>query len=207
MKKIMFNDNYGLTASVLNGTKTMTRRIIDTTPKEPMVAYGTEDEAGYVHLIDGYTIVAASKYRLGEVVAVAQNYQEAINEYKRLGDIARWGKLIANTENGCAGYRNKMFVRPELMPHRIRITDVRVERLQDITDDDCRKEGIDYVGGYSERYYFGCGVANIRLGNSYREAFAALIDKTSGKGTWDSNPWVFVYSFCYKSKESKEDRL
>lgn len=27
------------------------------------------------------------------------------------------------------------------------------------------------------------------------KAFAALIDKVSGKGTWDSNPWVFVYEF------------
>lgn len=172
----MFNDKYGLTASVLAGAKTHTRRIIDATPNEPMVAYGTEDEAGYVHLIDGYTIVAASKYRLGEVVAVAQNYQEAINEYNRLGDKAGWGRLIANTENGCAGYYNKMFVRADLMPHRIRITDIKVERLQDISEEDCLREGI-----YKH--------------TTPRKAFAALIDKVSGKGTWDSNPWVFVYTF------------
>lgn len=28
-----------------------------------------------------------------------------------------------------------------------------------------------------------------------REAFAALIDKVSGRGTWASNPWVVVYEF------------
>ena len=28
-----------------------------------------------------------------------------------------------------------------------------------------------------------------------REAFAALIDKVSGKGTWESNPYVWVYEF------------
>ena len=28
-----------------------------------------------------------------------------------------------------------------------------------------------------------------------REAFASLIDKVSGRGTWKSNPWVFVYEF------------
>lgn len=28
-----------------------------------------------------------------------------------------------------------------------------------------------------------------------REAFAALIDKVSGRGTWDSNPWVFAYTY------------
>lgn len=172
----MFIDKYGLTASVLAGAKTQTRRIIDVTPKEPMVAYGTEDEAGYVHLIDGYTIVAASKYRLGEVVAVAQNYQDAINEFNRCGDRAGWAKLIANTESGCAGYHNKMFVRADYMPHRIRITDVRVERLQDIHEEDCLREGI-------------------MDGETPRKAFAALIDKVSGKGTWERNPWVFVYTF------------
>ena len=28
-----------------------------------------------------------------------------------------------------------------------------------------------------------------------REAFAALIDKVSGKGTWESNPYVWAYEF------------
>lgn len=41
-----------------------------------------------------------------------------------------------------AGLHNKMFVRPDLMPHRIKITDIKVERLTDITEEDCRKEGI-----------------------------------------------------------------
>ena len=29
----------------------------------------------------------------------------------------------------------------------------------------------------------------------YRTRYAALIDKISGKGTWENNPWVFVYDF------------
>lgn len=31
--------------------------------------------------------------------------------------------------------------------------------------------------------------------NTPRQAFAALIDKVSGRGTWDCNPWVVVYEF------------
>lgn len=112
MKKIMFNDKYGLTASVLNGTKTQTRRIINATPKEPRII---EEEAGYAHLIDGCTVVAESKYRLGEVVAVAQNYLEATKEFNRLGDMGGWGKMIANDVIACAGYSNKMFVRADPM--------------------------------------------------------------------------------------------
>lgn len=123
------------------------------------------------------------KYHQDEVVAVAQPYKDVFTEG------------LVNPFVAKAGWNNKMFVRADLMPNQIRITNVQVEMMQDISDEDCRKEGIDYVGGYSESYYFGYGVENIRLGNSYREAFATLIDKVSGKGTWQSNPWVFVYEF------------
>lgn len=163
----MFNDEFGLTKAVLKGRKTMTRRIV---PK------------GLVTLCDqGKTKLAAgfAKYYTGEVVAVAQAYRDF-----------GYPHLAAQ-----AGWVNKMFIRASLMPHQIRITSIRVERLQEISDEDCKKEGIDYIGGYSESYYFGHGVENIRLGNSPREAFAGLIDKVSGKGTWASNPWVFVYEF------------
>ena len=84
-----------------------------------------------------------------------------------------------------------MFVKPEYMPHQIKITAVNVQRLQDISDDDILREGVypsTIFGGYS---YGG-------LTESWptaREAFAALIDKVSGRGTWERNPWVFVYSF------------
>lgn len=91
-----------------------------------------------------------------------------------------------------------MFVKPELMPHQIRITAVRVERLQDISDEDCLKEGISPMIVGCEYYVFsfidkekGCFLDY----KTPREAYAALIDKVSGKGTWESNPYVFVYDF------------
>lgn len=174
MKKIMFSDKYGLTASVINGTKTMTRRIVSGERSHPA-------------------------YNVGEVVAVAQNYQDAINEYNRLGDKAGWGRLIANIDNGCAGYRNKMFVRADLMPHRIRITDVRVERLQDISDEDCIKEGIFKVEDHhlhDDAYAF---VGSGRYYSSPRAAFEILINRFCRKDdrmmTWRLNPLVFVYTF------------
>ena len=73
---------------------------------------------------------------------------------------------------------------------------IRVERLQDISDEDCLEEGIWTRTG---RWY--C-YDIIRRGEEYfdpypdpREAYSVLIDHISGKGTWDSNPYVFVYDF------------
>lgn len=90
-----------------------------------------------------------------------------------------------------------MFVKPELMPHQIRITNVRIERLQDISDDDCLNEGIEF-DGKAQSFYCGFNASTnskIWLGSTPRDAYASLIDKVSGKGTWKRNPYVFVYEF------------
>lgn len=106
-----------------------------------------------------------------------------------------------------AGNTNKMFVRADLMPHHIRITDVKVERLQDISDEDCLREGLkfryvnmnfrnmltreDYYYDYHDRY----GEIDCYGTESPKKTFSIFIDKISGKGTWESNPWVVAYSF------------
>lgn len=91
-----------------------------------------------------------------------------------------------------------MFVRADLMLHQIQITDISIQKLQNISDEDCLKEGIyEYSGDDT----FPSSVFYEFEGNkddgfdTPREAFSALIDKVSGKGTWDSNPYVFVYEF------------
>jgi hypothetical protein len=193
MKKIMFNDRYGLTGAVLRGDKTMTRRII------PIDLYNQTDwkavtDGEFEAVVDGYCfchdIRNCGKYRVGEEVAIAQSY-EAIGLTFISPPDTQWGCTYE-----MQGYRNKMFVRADLMPHRIRITNINVERLQDITDEDCLKEGVEkwidcyIVSGIMENH----GKNNVCF-DIPREAFAALIDRISGNGTWQRNPWVFAYEF------------
>lgn len=193
MKKIMFNDRYGLTQAVLDGRKTMTRRIVpDGTP------LGNWEET-----------VKKSRYKVGEVVAVAQSYEVIRNERFKdyCNDIYNpFGAKGPDLESE-PGWTNKMFVRAELMPYRIKIANIKVERLQDISNEDCLKEGlsIEYVNNgqgnygyhteYNLVYYDNLGRTKIIGGRNVREAFADLIDKVRCKGTWDSNPYVFVYEF------------
>lgn len=98
------------------------------------------------------------------------------------------------------GFNNKMFVAPDKMIHQIRITDVRIERLQDISDEDCLKEGIikEWHAPSCKNYYYvpGVGVKSVKdVHVTPQEAFAHLINKVSKKGTWERNPYVFVYDF------------
>lgn len=220
MKKIMFNDRYGLTDAVIEGRNIMTRRLIDPMPKdcasvhkncwgadwsdEPMSLVVDRDTGGIyckycgngVRLHDG-GYHYKTKYKVGEVVAVAQSYKRiGLNpkHYIWLPDLDAF-QLLSTVK----GWRNKMYVRAGLMPHQIRITGIRCERLQDISDEDCFREGI------SESWYESTdtttyGYADEKKGTAVefdtpRKAFAALIDKVSGRGTWASNPWVVVYEF------------
>lgn len=163
MKKIMFNDKFGLTQAVLEGRKTMTRRIIKcprTFRGEWVAGFNIHRRHSDKKIVDWPCMYDADerefdmgeilpKYELGEVVAIAQSYMD-------------------------------------------------VERLQDISDEDCLKEGIYEDSGDDE---FPPSIFYEFEGNkdngfdTPREAFAALIDKVSGKGTWESNPYVWAYEF------------
>ena len=95
------------------------------------------------------------------------------------------------------GFNNKMFVAADMMIHQIRITDVRVERLQDISEQDAIAEGITYAGMPHDEYGEPMFVIDSYKEefSSARDAFAHLINKVSRKDVWNENPHVFVYDF------------
>ena len=197
MKKIMFNDKYCLTQEVLNGTKTMTRRVL----KEGTPPGNWEETAKHLPYKDGDIVAIAQSYEVvyAEMIAdfIKHNYhfprEDAAEKFKKVYE-------------SYAGWKNKMFVKAELMPHHIRITDIKVERLQDISKEDCLKEGIIFIESLSimgeDAYFFTVKhkarqmYDNIlKFFSSPQRAYADLIDKISGRGTWKRNPWVVAYSF------------
>ena len=196
MKKILFNDKLGLTQAVLDGRKTMTRRIV-ALESTLAITWDCVTEIDRDIAIKNYIVGnIKNRYEVGEVVAIAQCYMD-IDQFHRNGKNAAYLELLPGLKL-YPGWGNKMFVRSDLMPHHIRITDIKVERLNGISDTDCLREGI--VKGQ-------CGSKEIHFMDSYylpipyqpyctpQEAFSVLIDKISGRGTWESNPYVWVYEF------------
>lgn len=197
MKKIMFNDKYGLTQAVLDGRKTMTRRIINQ-QTEGWLRMQYDERYDDWH--------RRSPYMYLETLAIAQSYR-SILQNTSLRDfvcqIEYYGELSDEFENitDGKGFKNKMFVKAKYMPHHIKISGIRVERLQDISNEDCLREGVrlweDAVPEYQSsplgKLYEIAGRRDRY--KTPREAFAALIDYVSGKGTWESNPLVWVYEF------------
>ena len=189
MKKIMFNDRFGLTKAVLDGRKTMTRRIIGNVEKIDSHFDIDDRLIGNVFEASQYAGTVKSTYRIGEGVAVAQSYKSIVEQ----DPDNDYGNYYVKQFRYTPGWTNKMFVRADLMPHRIRITDIRVERLQDISEEDVMREGIKKMEeGMPYRFDEN---GKIHLSADPRMLFADLIDRISGRGTWQRNPWVFAYEF------------
>lgn len=209
MKKIMFNDRYGLTQAVLEGRKTQTRRIAYTAGRwrDIMVRHDLEGvNKGKACLFDDGILLAKSAYKLGETIAIAQKYEDLRkdDEFYRLCGKNGMPLECIKYEKGCS---NKMFVKADLMPHRIRITNIRIERLQDISDEDVIHEGFSNIcfnknmGNmlsewcYDLCYYDAFGNSQSLHSTIAKEAYSYLIAKLYGWSLWDSNPYVFVYDF------------
>lgn len=184
----MFSDAFCLTQAVLAGTKTMTRRVL-----KDNVPLGNWEET-QKHL----------PYKVGEIVAIAQSYKSIADERDEAEtalDLYKIGDNFLTMDEMGAGWNNKMFVRAELMPRHIEFTDVKVELLQDISEQDCLREGIRYYPSSDKRWSNDSGYGyhipknGLHLFDTPYKAFANLFERISGKGTWEINPWVAAYSF------------
>ena len=196
MKKIMFNERFDLNRAVLQGEKTNTRR----DGHRVYLDYERGRSLGdYSSLTLEEYAMQKSPFKVGEIVAVAQSY-------KALG----YDPMFCphGHEDGLGseeGWSNKMYVSADLCKHHIRIDAVKFERLQEITDEEILKEGIMEYYPYIDRnpedklktYRFRDKKSKYGYYQLHpaRDCFAELIDRISGKGTWEANRYVYAYSF------------
>lgn len=224
MKKIMFNDKYGLTEAVLERRKTQTRRILNPTMlferldtyegwTKESIADWKESCKDRLYKAEGEELkemlsyaLEHSPYKVGDKIAIAQRYIDlAFNdEFLSLCSIHGMPLEYLKFEKGC---NNKMYVKADLMPHHIRITNVRIEKLQDISEEDVIREGFIWsccnlnMGNAASQWeyhleYFDSFGRSRDIGSvDAKEAYSFLIDHISGVGTWENNPFVFVYDF------------
>ncbi|MDW9726348.1 hypothetical protein GOB91_29305 [Sinorhizobium meliloti] len=95
-------------------------------------------------------------------------------------------------------WRPSIFMRRQDSRLTLIVTDVRVERLQDITNEDCIAEGVPVhpnenaprVGPTQDAFAREHGLIS-HYGASYRRVWEDI----NGNGSWDANPWVVAYSF------------
>jgi hypothetical protein len=207
-KPILFSPP--MVRAILDGRKTQTRRLIKfQLPREPLNVKTAErvtmsGEPAYWCTYDGVekngnpiNRAVLSPYYIGDVLWVRETWTDTCGMLKNALD----GKKIhycADCKEDTTGMfkpcswkkKSSIHMPREAARLFLRVTDVRTERLQDITEEDAEKEGVTRQGCGSNKTPNGYEV-------NYRNGFMYSWDEIYTKdGTgWDSNPWVWVYTF------------
>ena len=183
IKPILFNTE--MVRAILGGRKTCTRRIVKFTPsffevnEKPVYLYDTEPSMGKIY----------PPCQPGDILYVRETWDcypeyedenaPAIYYYKADGDLRPEGYREI-----CKGWLPSIHMPKKAARIWLKVTDVRVERLQGMTQEDAEKEG---------------AAEKIDLKTKFRESallnFLRIWDSTIKKSDidrygWNANPWV-----------------
>lgn len=213
-RPILFNT--AMVQAILDGRKTVTRRVIKEIPN--FIHYGTRimdwglpeicvDEFDgeklnfcvQTDVDDCRADIAKPKYHIGDVLWVRETFN------------ADWcDHVIYKADGGSAieaGYSREPKWRPSIhMPKEaarifLKVTDIRVERLQDMKTDDVIKEG---VYNENELHYYGAAKTELAF-----DLWVDVWNSTTKKKDlpdfgWDANPWVWVVEFEVVSEREEK---
>ena len=128
MKKIMFSHKWGLHQAVIDGTKTTTLRII---PEKTIKA--CKDPANPFDYPDPAKLIAAAPYKVGDLVAVAEAYQDVFSPLDWVN------RELYRSE---PGWKNKMYVSADFMRYFVLITGVSAREIQSLTEEELLADGL-----------------------------------------------------------------
>lgn len=188
-KPILFSGP--MVQAILDGRKTMTRRVIKPQPEAKLYQYMSRNE---FYEADGddpkYETQHNSPYGVkGDRLWVRETWAQLCEADELTGkcDIAYRADDWPTDEPGPdyikGTWRPSIFMPRWASRITLEIVSVRVERVQDISDTDCEREGVD--------------LANASIPGYLRERFKRLWNSINAKRGfgWDANPWVWVIAF------------
>lgn len=185
--------NMKMVRAILDGRKSCTRRIIK---PQPQGYFEVSEEPLYIYDTDGKQGKITPPYQPGDILYVRETWKQAPNGYYYYED---WQKDdIADVTK----WKPSIHMPKEAARIWLKVTDVRVERLQEITRLSVQKEGIEVdPKECAGKFDF---ITELFL------LFQKLWDSTIKKSDldsygWDANPYVWVIEFerCKKPKEEK----
>lgn len=194
IKPILFNAE--MVRAILDGRKTCTRRVAKNVPDhthriEPVYENGRFQfdcfYSSYVAALDAdadFCMPCFPPYQRGDILYVRETWCKG----SWMNEKERYYYKADDNDFHCV-WHPSIHMQKEAARIWLRVTDVRVERLQDMTDDDAEAEGcFDYT--------------STALG--FPDVWDSTIKKSDiGRCGWAANPWVWVVEFerCEKPKE------
>ena len=182
--------------AILDERKSCTRRLVKFLPGENPQWTGYIKDGLMLYNGRNEPCIRKAQYQPGDILYVRETWSEGYEEgtyiYRADDKLA---DLPTFKESSKLIYHPSIHMPKEAARIWLKVTDVRVERLQDMTLKDFKAEGIyDNYKTYSETY-----TDHLRQ-MAYPKVFARLWNSTIKKSDldsygWDANPWVWVIEF------------
>lgn len=197
IKPILFNTE--MVRAILDGRKTCTRRLPRKQIEEKYIEYDEWVQAvavpGCTYLREKEFYTQYPPYQPGDLMYVRETFiQVAAHTFWYKADDNSW------ISEGLH-WKPSIHMPKEAARIWMKVTDVRVERLQDITEDGAKAEGANWKNGKNVGW-------EEKMKRTATERFAEIWNSTIKKSDldrygWDANPWVWVIEFerCEKPEE------
>lgn len=208
IKPILFNTE--MVRAILEGRKSCTRRLVKFLPGENTQWTGYIKDGLMLYNGRNEPCIRKAPYQPGDILYVRETwhkYTKRVGEGEacRLEEFYGYKASVANSEDANEPWKPSIHMPKEAARIWLKVTDVRVERLKDITEDGAKAEGAIDNRGFihsPENEYDRIHTA--------RDHFIKIWNSTIKKSDidrygWDANPYVWVISFerCEKPKEGE----
>jgi hypothetical protein len=214
IKPILFNTE--MVRAILDGRKSCTRRLVK---PEPQGYFEVSEEPLYVYDTDGNQGKITPPYQPGDILYVRETWHKYIKrvgkgESCRFAEFYGYRASVANSEDADEPWRPSIHMPKEAARIWLKVTDVKVERLQEMKPVDVIKEGAypdcwDCLNTYEESGSQCCYGTEEQCSQcdgvmmEWEKLWNSTIKKTDiDRYGWDANPWVWVIEFerCEKPK-------
>lgn len=206
MKPILFSTE--MVQAILEGRKTQTRRIIKPQTDENGVGFMKNPpldwESTYKETwcpwkwdtVEGERVSKFCPYGdIGDILWVRETWQKIITPFGKDAFVYKADDdFYKDTIEDWPGWSPSIFMPKEACRLFLKITSIRVERLQGISEQDAIAEGVrKYENRIIQTKYKD--YVNARPTSSAVESFETLWQSVYGRESWDANPWVWVIEF------------
>jgi len=194
-KPILFSGP--MVRAILEGRKTQTRRIVKPQPFDGVVYCNAAPGWAQPYVDDGGMYGPPIECPYGEPGArlwVRETWRDQPGAIEYRADTCNDGPADGSADAESPKWRPSIFMPRAASRITLEITAIRVERLQDITEEDAEAEGIERE--FRTVVMRPDGGPDYHIPLSYRGGIANKWDEINGKrASWDSNPWVWVVEF------------
>lgn len=194
----------------LEGRKSMTRRTMKDQPERQPVPQNDDKLWWQEDIACSDGVVKTNYYRcpyggIGDVLWVRETWTwEGDTSYKDLLPIGSfWYKADFEKNEGPAKWKSSIFMPREACRLKLEIVNIKIERLNNISEEDAVAEGVERAGtGWkcyrkisSGRHRGEDHPYNVVSNRSPVFSYMELWENINGEGSWSKNPWVWVIEY------------